>query len=111
VAKFALDAYVKTMTVKATLPVDVWTPHVAAVLAAAHDPELGAQRSVCLADVLAFINAVGRKYTCSDDLQGQVAAMREARASGLTQREIALHFGISRGNVSKIVNNRSYLDV
>lgn len=41
----------------------------------------------------------------------QVKAMREAYANGLTQGAIANHFGVSRGNVSKIVNRRSYTHV
>lgn len=44
-----------------------------------------------------------RKFT-----REQVAAMREAYAAGVTQQEIADHFGVSRGNVSKIVNGVSY---
>jgi transcriptional regulator with XRE-family HTH domain len=32
------------------------------------------------------------------------------KAAGLTQQELSEHFGVSRGNVSKIVNHRSYAD-
>jgi hypothetical protein len=38
----------------------------------------------------------------------EVAEMRALRASGWTQIALAQRFGISRGNVSKIVNGRSY---
>ena len=43
--------------------------------------------------------------------RGQVAAMRDAYRSGLTQQQIADHFGVSRGNVSRIVNHKSYTEV
>lgn len=42
--------------------------------------------------------------------RGQAAAMRDAYRTGLSQQAIADHFGVSRGNVSKIVNHRSYVD-
>ena len=38
----------------------------------------------------------------------EVAEMRALRANGWTQIRLAQRFGISRGNVSKIVNGRSY---
>jgi len=73
-AKFALDAYVKRMPVVNA----IWTPQVAAALAAAHAPELGDQRSVCLADVLAFLDANrggahGGCYTSADDVRNAIA--------------------------------------
>lgn len=41
----------------------------------------------------------------------QVVAMRRAHAAGLTQEALAARFGVSRGNVSKILNRRSYTHV
>lgn len=38
----------------------------------------------------------------------EVAAMRGLSVSGWTQQALADRFGVSRGNVSKIVNGRSY---
>lgn len=40
---------------------------------------------------------------------GVVAELRAAHAAGATQQELANRYGVSRGNVSKIVNGRSYV--
>jgi len=41
----------------------------------------------------------------------QVIGVRACYAEGWTQQEIAQRFGVSRGNVSKIVNGKSYQGV
>jgi hypothetical protein len=38
----------------------------------------------------------------------QVAELRRLRLRGWIQADLAVRFGISRGNISKIVNGRSY---